>query len=454
MHRRSYINGLYYAVIIRSERATGYAINWPEHWNDEYLRWNVSEYGGLTRIIVPPQLIWLPDFGLENSADAIYDDQADRKFRAGVDHDGEIQWVPGGKFITSCQLDITLYPFDYQQCELDFVDWTYDGRFVNLLNGTNTVGLDVYKKHGEWDIIKTEALKLDQFFDSDPGIPFPTVKFILYLKRKPKFYMINVVAPCILMSILALLVFYLPPDSGEKVSLGITVLLSFSVFLLLIAENVPKTSDCVPLIGIYLTMVMVMTGFSIVISVIVLDLHHHEPNAPVPRWLRKLVFGCMARLLCIFTPYQHEHSSVFQIAHGRATKGKPHPSSCNANPQEQVVDEEEACHLEENNIDGLNDGMHPLVRGLYDELEAIMAPRKSRPVLDEILQHLMDITSKMKRNIKRDQIKEEWKMLAKIIDRFLLVMFLIAITGLTVSILYIYPSLAVSEEDWALDHSR
>lgn len=70
------------------------------------------------------------------------------------------------------------------------------------------------------------------------------------------------------MSILALFVFYLPPDSGEKVtvgvyysaerpaskegekvSLGITVLLSFSVFLLRIAENVPKTSDCIPLIG-------------------------------------------------------------------------------------------------------------------------------------------------------------------------------------------------------------
>ena len=53
------------------------------------------------------------------------------------------------------------------------------------------------------------------------------------------------------MSLLALLVFYLPPDSGEKVSLGITVLLSFSVFLLLVAENVPKTSEFVPLLGKY-----------------------------------------------------------------------------------------------------------------------------------------------------------------------------------------------------------
>jgi nicotinic acetylcholine receptor len=183
------------------------------------------------------------------SADAIYDDQADKKFRAGVNSDGYIQWVPGGKFITSCQLDITMYPFDHQECEMDFVDWTYDGRFVMLLNGSHEIGMDVFKKHGEWEIVRTKSFETNQYFDSDPGIPFPTVKFVFYLKRKPKFYMINVVAPCILMSVLASLVFYLPPESGEKVSLGITVLLSFSVFLLLIAENVPKTSDCVPLIG-------------------------------------------------------------------------------------------------------------------------------------------------------------------------------------------------------------
>ena len=186
---------------------------------------------------------------LRYSAEAIYDDQADKKFRAAVNHDGSVQWVPGGKYTTSCQLDISLYPFDHQTCGLDFVDWTYDGRYVNLINSSSKIGLDVYKTHGEWDITSTEALRFDQFFGSDPGIPFPTVRFVLHLQRKPRYYLINVVAPCVLMSLLAMLVFYLPPDSGEKVSLGITVLLSFSVFLLLVADNVPKTSDDVPLIG-------------------------------------------------------------------------------------------------------------------------------------------------------------------------------------------------------------
>ena len=180
-------------------------------------------------------------------------------------------------------------------------------------------------------------------------------------------------------------------------------------------------------------MVMVMTAFSIVISVIVLDLHHHEPSSPVPRWTRKLVFGVMAKILCMKTPYQNETSSLFQIAHGRLY-GPPGTSKFAQNVDD--CDEEDV--LNENNIMGI----HTLMRGLYDDLEAVMAPRKKRPLFDEILQHLRDITTKMKRNIKRDQVKEEWKMVAKIVDRFLLIIFMFAIITLTVTILYIYPVMA------------
>ena len=48
---------------------------------------------------------------------------------------------------------------------------------------------------------------------------------------------------------LTCLTFYLPIESGEKVSLGLAVLLSFSVFMLLIAEAMPATSEFIPLIG-------------------------------------------------------------------------------------------------------------------------------------------------------------------------------------------------------------
>uniref|UniRef100_A0A1B0DDX7 Neurotransmitter-gated ion-channel transmembrane domain-containing protein n=1 Tax=Phlebotomus papatasi TaxID=29031 RepID=A0A1B0DDX7_PHLPP len=47
---------------------------------------------------------------------------------------------------------------------------------------------------------------------------------------------------------MALLGFTLPPDSGEKLSLGVTILLSLTVFLNMVAETMPATSDAVPLL--------------------------------------------------------------------------------------------------------------------------------------------------------------------------------------------------------------
>lgn len=48
----------------------------------------------------------------------------------------------------------------------------------------------------------------------------------------------------------ALLVFYVPSESGEKVTLGISALLSMTVFLMTIRETLPPTEKT-PLISEY-----------------------------------------------------------------------------------------------------------------------------------------------------------------------------------------------------------
>lgn len=52
-----------------------------------------------------------------------------------------------------------------------------------------------------------------------------------------------------MLSILTLMQFWLPCECGEKVTLGLTVLLAYSVFSFNIGENMPETSDVIPLIG-------------------------------------------------------------------------------------------------------------------------------------------------------------------------------------------------------------
>ena len=106
----------------------------------------------------------------------------------------------------------------------------------------------MFVDNGEWTLVETRQ-KRNVVYYACCIEPFPDVTFYIHLRRRVLYYFFNVIIPCVLLSILTLTGFCLPPDSGEKITLGLTVLLAFSVFMLLIAENMPPTSEYVPLIG-------------------------------------------------------------------------------------------------------------------------------------------------------------------------------------------------------------
>lgn len=56
-----------------------------------------------------------------------------------------------------------------------------------------------------------------------------------------------------LSTVLTLMSFYLPPESGERISLVITNLLGIAVFMLIVAEILPPTSNEVSILSIFFT---------------------------------------------------------------------------------------------------------------------------------------------------------------------------------------------------------
>ncbi|KAG8536208.1 hypothetical protein GDO81_026898, partial [Engystomops pustulosus] len=103
--------------------------------------------------------------------------------------------------------------------------------------------------NGEWEIVHIPAKKNINRNVSPESTKYQDITFYLIIKRKPLFYIINILAPCVLIALMANLVFYLPADSGEKMTLAISVLLAQSVFLLLISQRLPETSFAIPLIS-------------------------------------------------------------------------------------------------------------------------------------------------------------------------------------------------------------
>ena len=53
--------------------------------------------------------------------------------------------------------------------------------------------------------------------------PYVDITFTIIIRRRTLYYFFNLIVPCLLIASMAVLGFTLPPDSGEKLSLGMIV---------------------------------------------------------------------------------------------------------------------------------------------------------------------------------------------------------------------------------------
>ncbi|GAB6031197.1 Acetylcholine Receptor [Chamberlinius hualienensis] len=235
-------------------------------WSDYKLTWEPEEYGGVTHLYVPSELLWIPDIVLYNNADGHY--VVTTMTKAIIYYNGTVVWKPPAIFKSYCEIDVKYFPFDQQQCFMKFGSWTYDGSLVDLQHMDLTVGgeqatmlgpsepvevgidLKEYYPSVEWDVIAVPAIRNVRKYECCEET-YPDIVFNISLRRKTLFYTVNLIIPCVGISYLSVLVFYLPVDSGEKVTLSISIMLSLVMFFMLITEIMPSTSLAVPLLVHY-----------------------------------------------------------------------------------------------------------------------------------------------------------------------------------------------------------
>ncbi|XP_051922164.1 neuronal acetylcholine receptor subunit beta-2 [Hippocampus zosterae] len=268
-----------------------------QEWQDYRLTWVPEEFDGMMKVRLPSKHIWLPDVVLYNNADGVY--EVSFYSNAVVSYDGSIFWLPPAIYKSACKIEVKHFPFDQQNCTLRFRSWTYDRTEIDLVLRADVASMDDFTPSGEWDIIALPGRRNEN--PADPAYVDITYDFVI--RRKPLFYTINLIIPCVLITSLAILVFYLPSDCGEKMTLCISVLLALTVFLLLISKIVPPTSLDVPLVGKYLMFTMVLVTFSIVTSVCVLNVHHRSPTThTMPPWVKVVFLNKLPALLFMRQP--------------------------------------------------------------------------------------------------------------------------------------------------------
>lgn len=138
-----------------------------------------------------------------------------------LDSDGTVFWMPQAIFKSSCSIDITYFPFDSQTCYLKFGSWTYDGNKLDVMFWNDFQGfvLTDYVASNEWDILDSSAVKNVEHYPCCAE-PYSDLTFKLKIKRKVAFYNYILILPCVLLSSLTMVLFWLPPESPAKMQLG------------------------------------------------------------------------------------------------------------------------------------------------------------------------------------------------------------------------------------------
>ncbi|XP_026840208.1 acetylcholine receptor subunit alpha-like isoform X2 [Drosophila persimilis] len=292
---------------------------WVEQsWYDYKLRWEPKEYGGVHMLHVPSDHIWRPDIVLYNNADGHY--EVTLMTKAIVYSNGLVIWQPPAVYKSSCSIDVEYFPYDVQTCILKLGSWTYDGFKVDLRHmdeqlGSNVVdvGVDLseFYMSVEWDILEVPAVRNEKFYTCCDE-PYLDITFNITMRRKTLFYTVNIIIPCMGISFLTVLTFYLPSDSGEKVTLSISILISLHVFFLLVVEIIPPTSLVVPLLGKYLIFAMILVSISICVTVVVLNVHFRSPQTHrMAPWVKRVFIDFLPKFLFIKRPtYNFETSKL------------------------------------------------------------------------------------------------------------------------------------------------
>ncbi|KAF6113185.1 cholinergic receptor nicotinic alpha 1 subunit [Phyllostomus discolor] len=277
-----------------------------------------------------------------------------------------------------------------QNCSMKLGTWTYDGSVVAIYPESDQPDLSNFMESGEWVIKEARGWKHWVFYACCTSTPYLDITYHFVMQRLPLYFIVNVIVPCLLFSFLTGLVFYLPTDSGEKMTLSISVLLSLTVFLLVIVELIPSTSSAVPLIGKYMLFTMVFVIASIIITVIVINTHHRSPSTHVmPEWVRKVFIDTIPNIMFFSTMKR---------------------------PSREKQDKK--IFTEDIDISDISGKPGPPPVGFH-------SPLIKHPEVKSAIEGVKYIAETMKSDQESNNAAEEWKYVAMVMDHILLGVFML-----------------------------
>ncbi|KAM9781948.1 5-hydroxytryptamine receptor 3A [Syngnathus typhle] len=382
-----------------------------QSWTDEFLVWNPQDFDQVKQVSLPTANIWVPDILINEFVDVGKSPDIPYVY---VSHDGLVRNYKPIQVVTACTLNIYNFPFDVQKCSLTFQSWlhTIDDINITLMRSPEELREDksVFMNQGEWELL--HILSNYKIFSVDDDDYYAEMKFHVVIRRRPLFYTVNLLLPSIFLMVMDIVGFYLPPDSGERVSFKITLLLGYSVFLIIVSDTLPATAIGTPLIGVYFVVCMALLVISLTETVLIVRLvHKQDLQPPVPHWLRYFVLERAPVLFCI---------------------RKKHRLCSRLSPQASDMDDDDDYKGENRAL------RHTCEIGRRHQREAAALarglPPHRDPVVSDILQEVTAIRNYLEKRDYGNEVAKEWLQVGYVLDVMLFRVYLLAVVAYSITL--------------------
>ncbi|XP_033750879.1 neuronal acetylcholine receptor subunit alpha-10-like isoform X2 [Pecten maximus] len=384
-------------------------------WTDCRLTWDPANYSDINHIVIPYNRLWVPDLVLYDNAESTLSGIKD--FRAELKHTGFISYNFPSILNSLCAINVRYFPFDTQTCPLIFGSWAYNGLELDISNASSHTGLASFVRSIEWEVLDAPITYSQDWYGD---MYWSTVTFTFNLQRKPLFYIMNILCPCLLITFVAVFGFMLPPDSGEKVNLEITVLLSLAVFQLIVLETIPPSGDSTPFLGMYFMVSMALVGMSCLLTVFVLQVHYKGNNGTrMPGWVKRCIMVPLSRVTCVKITFDDDKNYSVSGGNNSGIIIPNGPLQC-----EQV---EKINHNSYQDNEKTQPTTHP------------SGERLSLFRLQSALNGISDRLEFFRRHIESQQeettLHTDWNLLAVMMDRVFMVLYVLIVSTVALSMI-------------------
>ncbi|XP_071969555.1 5-hydroxytryptamine receptor 3A-like [Engystomops pustulosus] len=324
-----------------------------------------------------------------------------------INHTGLVNYQKPFRMMCMCPFQIYFFPFDQHTCDLTFQSQLHTVEHINvsMWRKLEHMKKDVSKFYdkGEWELLSIDYnyLEVDELGDR-----FGMLAFHVIFRRHPIYYVMNLIVPSAFLIIMDIIGFYLPPESGERISFKITLLLGYSVFLIIVSETLPASAQGTPLIEVYFIFCMALLVISLMESIFMVRIVSRKNiQSKVPKWMKKLILENMTKWLCMKDKSRYFLSDI--------------KSSDTLQEMETTSSDElsKYSEIEENSKISSAD----------------VSKRESTEILQSIFKEIVALRQHLEKENEQEASKE-WLIVGYVLDKFLFWVYLATISIYVVSL--------------------